>query len=897
MVRPQYEFILYKYSTENLEFLRGYQISDNGILQTATDDKYCVAYFRPVTAPFVTLPQTLRVVSARLIELKVTTGSAGSITVIKTTPLISDFTRLVERVALQAETTDYHIEYYAINDKASSEVDLNKEVLFYEGSAIMPHYKTLSKKYSKESGQQFFRESFEGKLNLFGSDYEKVSNASLNTRFALCAYKNNKLYLASTFNKIDCQFDRSKKSVELKLTIDDAYSLLLSRYEDTHDLIKLAPAISQTTYEKRPALQLYIQGASTVSTYYNGLYEEQEASEIIEDDKALRETYHFGEVQTFEELNFIDWPQMQLQGLYLSDGKGSWVATDGTRKFTLRLEYAKGFVFGQSARPTVHHLTTDKEDTSAYETVGSGQGQGKIAAADLYSIVSEGFSGYEYISENLYTITKGLFLTGGETGYKLIEQGGLPSLELASFVTKYHVWARVIGDSDDLPYDLASDDFAMPRANYKKCVGVAGKAIEALIYQSPKSSIKPTKYGLNDYGEYFTNAFFEASVEDPYTTVLPLGRSAWVNSSLWALNNSLSKLINENGEYYETKYIKDIKLTDSFHLADVIKALLKELDPSLTHEATEEYSAFLYSSGANALTGFANYDYLIAPKSNILKGNYDQAAQKAEITFKDLMEMLRDCFRCYWFIDEQKRFRIEHILYFTQGGSYTDENIITQLDLTALPDMFNKKRYSFFQNAISFDKEELVSRYEFSWMDDSSDAMGNIAVDINDSYVQRDKTESITASKFSTDLDLMLLFPNNFSSDGFALIAVDKTTRRVPAITTYLWDEVREAAYAVNVQNFPVSWHRLINNYLYDMPGKNISYNTVPPASWHLPTTIIGSVQGIKKCMTHDIQFPVHSDPSTLRLIRTEIGDGAIDEMLINFDTQMVSTTLRYYPE
>ena len=115
----------------------------------------------------------------------------------------------------------------------------------------------------------------------------------------------------------------------------------------------------------------------------------------------------------------------------------------------------------------------------------------------------------------------------------------------------------------------------------------------------------------------------------------------------------------------------------------------------------------------------------ITLKTNILKGEYDQAAQKAEISFKDLMEMLRDCFRCYWYIEDGK-FKVEHISFFIRGGSYSYSSNV-QLDFTKLIDQFNKKPSTYFLSEIEYDKSDLNQRYEFGWMDDVTDLFGGMA--------------------------------------------------------------------------------------------------------------------------------------------------------------------------
>ena len=111
----------------------------------------------------------------------------------------------------------------------------------------------------------------------------------------------------------------------------------------------------------------------------------------------------------------------------------------------------------------------------------------------------------------------------------------------------------------------------------------------------------------------------------------------------------------------ETSARKIYTLKVAYAISAVIKTLLAEIDPSIQHEATSEYSNFLYGSTSINNVGFRLF---ITSKSNILKGEYDQAAQKAEITLKDLMEMLANCYQCYWYIDDNNRFIIEHIYYF-----------------------------------------------------------------------------------------------------------------------------------------------------------------------------------------------------------------------------------------
>ena len=88
---------------------------------------------------------------------------------------------------------------------------------------VYPYYKQLKKKLKKENNQMFFRESLDGKINLFGQDYLLVKNASIESTIYFYVYRGQTLFASASFNKSDCKFDHFKKNVELKLKYNDKY--------------------------------------------------------------------------------------------------------------------------------------------------------------------------------------------------------------------------------------------------------------------------------------------------------------------------------------------------------------------------------------------------------------------------------------------------------------------------------------------------------------------------------------------------------------------------------------------------------------------------------------------------------------------------------------------------
>lgn len=716
----------------------------------------------------------------------------------------------------------------------------------YAIETVNPHYKELSKKYAKESGQEFFRISLEGKINLFGEDYEFIKNSELNDTLGFFIEKLNAPlntwheYYKGRFNKTDCKFDHEKKKCELKLSALDIYNKVMDNYENTYDLIKLAPEISKINMFKRSLIQVYVLGANSISNFFGGTYWEDDVNEVIDNSDDLIKKYHFAYIKTGNEF--------YVRGAGISEVNGIYAGTDG------QWSQWNGYTCYINTEPHQYdyiRIKRNRDNTVLYQSVKQYTCTDKN---DMY-IENEGIEMVNVNNPNdKFTIE-------------------------SPFV--YHIYQRLLCDVDTVTdsegtkntYDVPTDDFVTDNRNYKKCIGLIG----GLFFCTSRTVDEPTKYGINDYNKYFTNQFIPST--SGLGRPLPICRSAWANASLWYVYDDFIYQIWE--ERLRKKYV----LKDSYSIAAVIKALLSKIDPTIRHEATAEYSQFLYGSSMPMSSN--RFFVYITQKTNILKGQYDQAAQKAEITLEDVMKMLRDCFRCYWYIEDNK-LKIEHISFFMNGGSYS-HNTQTQLDFTKLKDQFNKKLTAYFQSEVEFDKSELNQRYEFNWMDDVTELFGQVTIDVNSNYVQKDKKEEVNVNQFSSDVDFMLLNPSNFSDDGFALLCPIKngSVLELPIVASSLIDENGNSYLTVS-QNWYASWAYLVRQfYMRDMPAQNIDIN------------VYGRVYatGIKKCMEHTIEFPIAEDLDELKLIKTSFGNGKINEYSVNIDTRLAKVKLLYQPE
>lgn len=715
------------------------------------------------------------------------------------------------------------------------------------GNSVNPHYKELNKKYAKESGQEFFRISLDGKINLFGSDYEVVRNSNLEDQllFFIDKYNRNSNtwieYYKGEFNKTDCKFDYEKKSCELKTTALDAYSHVVNKYENTYDLIKLAPAITKINLHKRSLMQVYVRGANSISNFFGGIYWEDDVNEAIDNHNDLINKYYFAYIKAGNEFYIRNASISGVNGVYAGTN-GYWSKWDPGHTCQMEL------VDGSSTMYWIR-LYRNSDNALLY------QSEKQWAVSD---------------PDNKYI---------GREDIKMVNVNNSSDTFTIESPFVYHIYRRLLCDVDTVEdsegvkntYNLPSDDFVTDNRNYKKCIGLTG----GMFFCTSRAVSEPTRYGLNDYNQYFTNEFIPSSAG--IGRPLPISRNSWANASLWYVYDSFYSL-------FEQRLRKQYTLRDSYSIAAAIKALLKEIDPTLQHEATAEYSRFLYD--ATAPMSMARFYVHITQKTNILKGEYDQPAQKAEVSLEDIMKMLRDCFRCYWYIEDNK-FKIEHISFFMRGGSYS-YNANIQLDFTKLVDQFNKKLSSYFQSEVEYDKTDLNQRYEFGWMDDVTDLFGGVTIDVKSNYIQKDKTEEINISQFSSDVDYMLFNPSNFSDDGFALLCPVKngSSLELPIIETQLLDENGDTYNAV-IQNFYAAWAYLVRFYMYDMPASSLDCN------------VLGDLyaNGVKMCMKHTIEFPIEEDLDELELIKTTIGNGKIDEISVNVNTRHAKVRLLYTPQ
>ena len=714
---------------------------------------------------------------------------------------------------------------------------------------VRPNYKDdLTLDYELETNQRFYRAKLSGKINFVRADYDIINDAPFDSEFFLYIEKSDdwgqtyNQYYKAKFMKTDCTFNDDDKLVTVQPETIDQYNDVLAGLEKEYNLIELAPQIEFLTIRKRPLIQIYVPGDSIVSCFLGGTNWEQDANATT-DQNALIQTYHFALCNILKEIQITSQGSPAvISGLY-SGRMSTGVSPDefmGDLYPELNVNYyihiaQKRFAGGLPIGLAGVEIRRRSDDVAMFRYTKITQEPFDTLEFDLTAVEGSGATGTMHAD-----------------------------------MKSYNIYARYLVDVDKIAdldtYPLPSDDIVDNNRNYRRAIGYA---ID-VAFISKNFSDTPTEWGLADSGKYFA---------PPYSiygqTFYPIARSTWRYASLWFGFYLMDWILEEKAR-------KAYTLRDAFTLSSCINVLLKEFAPGITHEATPEYSQFLYNTN-NPISG-QSFKLLISQKSNIINGEYQTPAQKAPVTLQQIMTMLRDIYKCYWYIEDGK-FKIEQVSWFRNGGSY-GYNPIIDYDLTQLENVRNGKKLAFATSEYSFDKVDMPERYQFEWMDDVTTPFEGLPIEITSKYVTAGKIEEINISNFTSDIDLMLLNPGVIGSDGFALFAAVTPSGGGQLELPFTRQTVDNVEYCL--QNGYLAFINIQPTYwAYDMPARNFKINNSP-----------NYAIGIERKKKQTLNFPAGTtDPNPMQLVKTYIGNGQVDKLSVNLCSRNIKATLKYDTE
>ena len=699
---------------------------------------------------------------------------------------------------------------------------------------------------SREENQIFRREKIEGTFKFVNKDFDLIYECSIFTKFTLEIYREDVFVGSAGFIRTDCEFNLDDKICSVKLTTKDIYEKILNGYDNKYNIVKLAPKRESVTLTKRAILQFYVRGESVVTNVVGGVHYEQSCKEVY-DAKALGDIYHFG-------------GYLPLSYIYINKVIDATAPSDVLGRYFIDNSIAggAGIIYinatNSNYRIQLTYLASEWVllliDSSTNKTLASANVPNIQSGSQAIVFVKTGSSGGDYAS--------GIYNSDGDLYCRLL----LPK----QFDNSYQ---RSM-DDDITDYD----------SNYPYVGGVSLDRFAPKMKMVVDKSVTPTEWGIDSEGTYFQYPILTASQQEKGSSPIPIGQSHWERMSSWLLSDDdVNDLVDD---FYATFILKD-----SYPIGSAIAVLLKEIDDNISFEDTQDYSMFLYSG---AMQELYSYDFLgcrnalhITPISNIKKTFYEQAAQRGEISLKQIFDMLRNVYNCYWFIDSEKRLRIEHIVYFKNGNSYTSEKPTPSIDVTIKKNLPTWESWGFAQNTVEYETDKCPARYEFKWGDKCTYPFVGEPIDVKDIYLDASQKESVGIENFLADIDNIVSNPSGVSDDLFAVFEVNKSTKKVDILDVRLND----ASPKYKIQNPYLSMIVAERFYYpFDLSGWKAS-----AGQYELD---VYKTKGIKK---QTLSCPLTlAEMRSIGVIRTELGNGTIDKLEAEINTLYAKNTI-YYEE
>ena len=688
----------------------------------------------------------------------------------------------------------------------------------------------------------FFRTKLDGKLKFVKADFDFIMSSA----FDDTVYVDLEMYDSSSntwatyfkgkFMRTDCTITPDDMMLEVSLTPDDFYESLLAGLEKEFNLIELAPEMQEVSITKRPAIQIYMTNTDVVTTFIGGTYFEQQSTGKYTNEDMQR--FHFSLQRKITYIN------IGASGTGKSGYEGHYIKIeDGVyRNIETRVEI-------QFTGDTVYAYYDPSGNGIYSELISSEPSISKTESGTYFHFKAARRSDGKVFTHNSSDVNTG------------VEYGS--------------IYARLISDveSQSWPtYEIPYEDIVENNHNYRRCIGIN---VDSNILLSTRLSTNPTEWGIFQPGLYYVKPSIL------YTSQFyPISRSAWAAFSIWMTPFALEYMNSQEAS-------KDYTLKHAYPYWSCVKALLSSVAPELTFNYNSTKFFCQNGNGYNNINPVSSlaFQVLLTQKTNILKGEYDQPAQKAMITLKQLLDMAKNCFQCYWFLDGNE-LRIEHISYFNNGLRYLgwDGNAAIGKDLTQLRHPRTGKPWSYGFSEYSFEKEEMPAWYQFEWSDDVTFPFKGYQIEVLSNYVKKDNVETISVNKFVSDIDLMLLNPAAFSEDGFVvMVAMENSSGKVylPIVNKTI------DYYEYNMQNGYAAFCDLQERYyLRSLPASKVMINKKQKTV--VPT----------KGKKQEVEFPAgNTDPNIYELIKTSLGNGQIKEMKINLSSRLAKVTLMHDTE
>ena len=635
------------------------------------------------------------------------------------------------------------------------------------------------------------------------------------------------------FWKTDCEFDADDKTCTVQPDPYDYYKAVLDGYEKEYDLVKLAPATFPIGMTRRNILQIYAMsngvGDKVVTNVLGGTTWEQDIAVSYTEvtNSKLINDWHFSK-------------QKEQRGYSISGGQYGGFYEGDTQ---IILTTSKSQFVNSNY---ILNLWLESGNYGLYLCSG-------LSASIAPSVIMDGTLHREYIGpmQNVFPpdyVTLGTDTTFTATIATSVIYARLLCGERIDGYERSQCGERIDG------YERSQEDIVEFNLNYLSAYpniahayNAQYTAYEFVISTAVQNS--PTPYGKNSAGKYFVRP--TAYLGSEY---IPFAKSTWSPFSTWIW--AAEAIEDQDSDAYT--------LNDAYTIESAINILLGQITGDSGKPVTFTIADSLFLNGDSPLR--SGRKLFISQLSNVKKTYYQNAAQTGKITLRQILDMLRDCFHCYWHIDSNGAMHIEHVSWYMKGGTYSTDSRTPAADLTQMVHPRNFKTWDYGQNTYGFEKVSLPERIEFSFASSQTEPFNGLPIQYQSGYVKKGQIEKVSVSNFYSDVDWLISGASGTGDDGWVVMDVLDSS----------------GTYTSAVLSMDMSWgkYRLQNGYMsfsflettffgYDMSAPDAVYQG------NYPMTSDGTVRG----RTQRVVFPQSTPLADFALVKTGVGIGEIENI------------------
>lgn len=712
--------------------------------------------------------------------------------------------------------------------------------------------------YAQQTNDVFYRAKLNGTITFRFDTFDYIIDAGYNAVHIVVLQRYDETesnfveVWRGKFTLTDCTINYDTHTIDVTPETIDRYTAVLDNLEKEYNLVKLKAQMKSVNFLIRPCVQLYPLNSDKISNYIGGNYWESTAnvSNYRECFDNLTLTPKGGQQLAV----LIKWRSGSLAGktvLYTGDISGN-VPTALTGKVYSGNDWVEDIIW-------VWSITFDSEENYMRIELN----KDNVHECDIV---------FEYYGAGLPPIETWVNPTGN------VE-------ELTGDLTIFYVRTKVNSDLENSVTinghiysltEIPEQDIDTKTHNYNKAID----SVPISFYFSDTTSEEQTEWGIAYNGRYFVKP-----ADTPTRHYIPINQSAWTYQSSWFYYTP--DIFGTSYADIEAVMDKARTIVDCYDYRSTIAKLLNKAGV---------YPQYIIShclGGTNDYVG-ARTDLRITPRSNVISSYYDTPAQNAPISLAKVLNMLKIIYQCYWYIDNNGNFHIEHISFFDNGYSTTEDEpeLIVDLESELHTRTLNNKVFG--QNQVKFDKQDMPEQYTFGWADSVTRPFIGYPINCLDKYVQQGNISEQNAADFDSDVDYVLSSPNDVSKDGFFLFALPaeglgySDTLKVENVL--ITDEIGDT-FEVSIQNADAAFVKIHKTWWrYHLPCENINVNN---------EDTVALTTGSYKLQTLEFTDTAMADiignvDNCNKIIRTQQGDGHVKTLSINLNSLATKADLLF---